>query len=39
VGLHERRNPELTAMLRDLVAERQAAARPLPQEVHRFIER
>lgn len=37
VGLHERRNPELIAMLRDLVAERQAAARPLPQEVHRFI--
>jgi hypothetical protein len=39
VGLHERRNAELIVMLRDLVAERQAAARPLPQEVHRFIER
>lgn len=37
VGLRERRNPELILMLRDLVAERQAAARPLPPEVHRFI--
>jgi hypothetical protein len=38
VGLHERRNPELLVMLRDLVAERHAAGRPLPQTVHRFIE-
>jgi hypothetical protein len=38
IGLHERRNPELLVMLRDLVAERHAAARPLPQAVHRFIE-
>jgi len=38
VGLHERRNSELLVMLRDLVAERHAAARPLPETVHRFIE-
>jgi len=38
VGLHERRNPELIEMLRDFVAERNAAGRPLPQAVHRFIE-
>jgi hypothetical protein len=38
IGLHARRNPELLVMLRDLVAERHAAGRPLPQAVHRFIE-
>jgi hypothetical protein len=37
VGLHERRNAELIVMLRDLVAERHAASRPLPREVHDFI--
>ena len=37
VGLHERRNPELIRMLRDFVAERHAAGRPLPEAVHRFI--
>jgi hypothetical protein len=36
-GLHERRNPELIQMLRDLAAERQAAGRPLPTSVHDFI--
>jgi hypothetical protein len=30
VGLRERRNPELIQMLRDFVAERHAAGRPLP---------
>jgi hypothetical protein len=38
VGLTERRNPELVAMLRDLVSERHAAGRPLPEPVHRYIE-
>jgi len=37
VGLHERRNEDLLVMLRDLVAERHAAGRPLPPEVHQFI--
>jgi hypothetical protein len=37
VGLQERRNPELIQMLRDFVAERHAAGRPLPDAVHRFI--
>jgi hypothetical protein len=37
VGLHERRNPDLVVMLRDLVAERHAAGRPLPKAVHDFI--
>jgi hypothetical protein len=37
VGLHERRNGELLVMLRDLVAERHAAGRPLPKDVHDFI--
>jgi len=37
-GLRERRNPELLQMLRDFVAERHAAGRPLPDEVHRFID-
>src|SRR5437763_133171 len=38
VGLHERRNAELIKMLRGLVSERNAAGRPLPAEVHRYIE-
>jgi hypothetical protein len=37
VGLQERRNADLLVMLRDLVAERHAAGRPLPAEVHAFI--
>lgn len=37
VGLHARRNDDLLVMLRDLVAERHAAGRPLPAEVHDFI--
>jgi hypothetical protein len=37
VGLHERRNDDLLVMLRDLVAERHAAGRCLPGEVHEFI--
>jgi hypothetical protein len=37
VGLHERRNAELIAMLGDLVSERTAAGRPTPDTVHRYI--
>jgi hypothetical protein len=37
VGLHERRNPELIAMLGDLVSERTVAGRATPEEVHRYI--
>jgi hypothetical protein len=37
VGLYERRNDELIVMLRDLIAERHAAGRPLPEEVHQFV--
>jgi hypothetical protein len=37
VGLRERRNPDLVGMLRDLVSERQAAGRALPDAVHRYI--
>jgi hypothetical protein len=37
VGLRERRNSELIAMLRDFAAERRAAHRPLPQSVHHYI--
>jgi len=37
VGLNERRNPDLVLMLRDFVAERHAAGRPLPDAVHRYI--
>jgi hypothetical protein len=37
VGLNQRRNPDLIAMMRDLVAERHAAGRPLPDAVHRYI--
>jgi hypothetical protein len=38
-GLAERRNPELIQMLADLVAERRAAGRPMPQSVLDYIER
>jgi hypothetical protein len=38
-GLHERRNGELIQMLRDLVAERHAAGRPLPDSVHAYVDR
>jgi hypothetical protein len=37
VGLDERRNGELLRMMRDLVSERHAAGRPLPDLVHRWI--
>jgi hypothetical protein len=37
VGLRERRNRELTAMLRDLVSERTVAGRRTPDAVHRYI--
>ena len=37
-GLHERRNPEAVQMLRDLVAERRAAGRPLPDAVHAYVD-
>jgi len=37
VGLHERRNADLLAMLRDLASERHAAGRVLPKDVHDFI--
>jgi hypothetical protein len=39
VGLHARRNPELIRMLKDFAAERHAAGRPLPHEVHDYIAR
>jgi len=37
VGLRERRNAELLAMLGDLVSERTAAGRATPDAVHRYI--
>jgi hypothetical protein len=37
VGLEERRSAELVRMMRDLVSERRAAGRLLPDAVHRFI--
>jgi hypothetical protein len=37
VGLAARRNDDLIRMLRDLVSERHAAGRTLPDTVHRFI--
>lgn len=39
VGLHERRNAEVVQMLRDLVSERRAAGRPLPDAVHAYVDR
>jgi hypothetical protein len=38
-GLRERRNPEVVQMLRDLVSERRAAGRPLPDAVHAYVDR
>ncbi len=37
VGLDERRNGDLVRMMRDLVSERHAAGRPLPDSVHHWI--
>jgi hypothetical protein len=37
VGLDERRNDELVRMMRDLVSERHAAGRAVPDAVHRWI--
>jgi hypothetical protein len=39
VGLRERRNGEVVQMMRDLVSERRAAGRPLPDAVHAYVER
>jgi hypothetical protein len=38
-GLQERRNPEVVQMMRDLIAERRAAGRPLPDAVHAYVDR
>ena len=38
-GLHEGRNPEVVQMLRDLISERRAAGRPLPDAVHAYVGR
>ena len=37
VGLEQRRNPELVQMLRDLMAERRAAGRSVPDVVHTYV--
>ena len=37
VGLEQRRNPELLQMLRDLVSERHAAGRSVPDAVHAYV--
>jgi hypothetical protein len=37
-GLHKRRNPEVVQMLKDLIAERRAASRPLPEAVHAYVD-
>jgi len=37
VGLRERRNGEVVQMMRDLVSERRAAGRPLPDAVHAYV--
>lgn len=37
VGLDGRRNDDLVGMMRDLVSERHAAGRPVPDAVHRWI--
>jgi hypothetical protein len=39
VGLRERRNPDVVQMMRDLVSERRAAGRPLPDAVHAYVDR
>ena len=39
VGLDERRNDELTRMVRDLISERRVAGRSLPDAVHKFLEK
>jgi len=38
VRLRERRTPEVVQMLRDLVAERRAASRPLPDAVNAYMD-
>ena len=38
-GLQERRNPEVVQMMRDLISERRAAGRPLPDAVHAYVDR
>ena len=38
VGLEQRRNPELLQMLRDLVSERHAAGRSVPDAVHAYVD-
>ena len=38
-GLQERRNPEVVQMMRDLISERHAAGRPLPDAVHAYVDR
>ena len=37
IGLDERRNDELVRMMRDLISERHAAGRPMPENVHRWM--
>jgi hypothetical protein len=37
VGLEQRRNAELVQMLRDLVSERHAAGRSVPDAVHAYV--
>jgi hypothetical protein len=39
VGLRERRNGDVVQMMRDLVSERRAAGRPLPDAVHAYVDR
>jgi len=39
VGLHERRNDDLVRMVGDLVSERRAARRPVPDSVQRWLVR
>jgi len=37
IGLNERRNNELLRMMGDLISERRAAGRPVPDSVHRWM--
>jgi hypothetical protein len=37
IGLDERRNDDLVRMMNDLVSERLAAGRPIPDNVHRWL--